>query len=65
MNTCNGYTYFRDGSKVDSVANRMVTFTTKTPHAGEGIPSKKLSFQEGSASELTLNLASLNATQIT
>ena len=34
MNTCNGYTYFRDGSKVDSVANRMVTFPTQTPHAG-------------------------------
>ena len=38
---------------------------TRTPPAGEGIPSKKLSLQEGSDSELTLNLASLRATQTT
>ena len=38
---------------------------TMIPPAGEGIPSKKLSFQDGSSSELTLNLASLNATQTT
>ncbi len=34
MNTCNGYTHFEDGSKVHSVANRMVTFPTQTLHAG-------------------------------
>ena len=38
---------------------------TKIPPAGEGTPSKKLSFQEESWLELTLNLANLNATQIT
>ena len=35
------------------------------PPAGEGIPSKKLSFQDGSSSELILNLASLKATHTT
>ena len=38
---------------------------TNTPPAGEGIPSKKLSFQELSPFDETLNLASLNATQTT
>ena len=37
----------------------------KIPPAGEGTPSKKLSLQEGSWFELILNLANLNATQIT
>ena len=34
VNTCNGYTYFEDGSKVESVANRMVIFSNRTKHAG-------------------------------
>ena len=34
VNTCNGYTYFEDGSKVESVANRMVIFSNRTRHAG-------------------------------
>ena len=38
---------------------------TKMPPAGEGMPSKKLSLHEGSSLELTLNLASLKATQTT
>ena len=38
---------------------------TIIPPAGDGIPSKKLSFHDGSSSELTLNLASLKATQTT
>ena len=38
---------------------------TKIPPAGEGMPSKKLSRHEGASSELTLNLASLKATQTT
>ena len=37
----------------------------KHPPAGEGMPSKKLSRHEGSSLELTLNLASLKATQTT
>ena len=38
---------------------------TKIPPAGDGTPSKKLSFQDGSSPEFTLNLASLKATQTT
>ena len=34
VNTCNGYTYFEDGSRVNSVENRLVTFPTKTLHGG-------------------------------
>ena len=34
VNTCNGYTEFEDGTKVDSVANRFVTFPGKTYHGG-------------------------------
>ena len=34
VNTCNGYTYFEDGSRVNSVENRLVTFPTQTLHGG-------------------------------
>ena len=34
INTNNGYTLFEDGSKVDSVANRLVMFNSLTKHAG-------------------------------
>ena len=34
VNTCNGYTHFKDGSRVNSVANRLVTFPTQTLHGG-------------------------------
>ena len=34
INTCDGYTLFEDGSKVESVANRLVTFPTNTKHTG-------------------------------
>ncbi|AOO15956.1 hypothetical protein W1080910_042 [Cyanophage S-RIM12 isolate W1_08_0910] len=34
MNTCNGYTLFEDGTKVESVANRIVTFPNSTKHTG-------------------------------
>jgi hypothetical protein len=34
MNTNNGYTEFEDGTKVESVANRMVTFPADTEHRG-------------------------------
>lgn len=33
-NTNNGYTEFKDGKKVPSVANRMVVFDSKTMHVG-------------------------------
>ena len=34
MNTCDGYTKFEDGSVVESVANRFVTFPNHTEHTG-------------------------------
>ena len=34
INSCNGYTYFEDGYKVKSVANRIVIFPRDTQHSG-------------------------------
>ena len=34
LNTCNGYTKFKKGGKVKSVANRMVIFDSKLYHQG-------------------------------
>jgi len=34
INTNNGYTKFEDGTKVESVANRMLTFPANVKHAG-------------------------------
>ena len=34
LNTNNGYTLFEDGTKVESVANRMVTFPSNVLHTG-------------------------------
>jgi len=34
LNTNNGYTAFRDGSKIESIANRMVIFDGSTEHSG-------------------------------
>ena len=34
VNTSNGYTHFEDGSRVNSVENRLVTFPTQTLHGG-------------------------------
>ena len=34
INSCNGYTYFEDGYKVKSVANRIVIFPRDTKHSG-------------------------------
>ena len=33
LNTNNGYTLFEDGTKIDSVANRLVTFNNSTKHS--------------------------------
>ena len=32
LNTCDGYTKLEDGTKIDSVANRMLLFDASTPH---------------------------------
>ncbi len=34
VNTCNGYTLFQNGTKVQSVANRMVIFDNQLKHSG-------------------------------
>ena len=34
VNTNNGYTVFEDGTKVESVANRMITFPANMKHTG-------------------------------
>jgi len=34
VNTNNGYTIFKDGTKVDSVANRLVSFDSQKLHSG-------------------------------
>ena len=36
LNTNNGYTEFEDGTKVDSVGNRLVVFPTNTTHRAAG-----------------------------
>jgi hypothetical protein len=34
INTCNGYTIFKDGTKVESIANRFVSFDSQLEHTG-------------------------------
>jgi len=34
LNTNNGYTYFKDNTKVKSLKNRLITFDTNTLHSG-------------------------------
>ena len=41
INTNNGYTKFEDGTKVESVANRMVTFPANIKHTGTSCTDKK------------------------
>ena len=41
MNTNNGYTEFEDGTKVESVANRFVSFPEKMKHRGTSCTDKK------------------------
>jgi len=42
MNTNNGYTKLEDGTKVDSVANRMVTFPATMKHSGTTCTDEKV-----------------------
>ena len=41
VNTNNGYTEFEDGTKVESVANRMVTFPANIKHRGTSCTDEK------------------------
>ena len=42
INTNNGYTKFEDGSIVESVANRMVTFPSNMKHTGTSCTDEKI-----------------------
>jgi len=42
MNTNNGYTLFEDGTKVNSVENRMVIFPTEIQHTGSTCTDQKV-----------------------
>jgi hypothetical protein len=42
LNTNNGYTAFEDGTKIESVANRFVTFPCFTKHAGTGCADENI-----------------------
>ena len=42
MNTNNGYTEFENGVKVESVANRLITFPTGLKHRGTSCTDKKI-----------------------
>ena len=42
INTCDGYTKLEDGTKVESVANRMVTFPGNIEHRGTSCTDKKI-----------------------
>ena len=41
VNTNNGYTEFEDGTKVDSIANRLVTFSANLKHRGTSCTDEK------------------------
>lgn len=41
LNTCDGYTIFDDGTKVDSVANRVVIFPSHFRHTGTNTTNSK------------------------
>ena len=41
VNTNNGYTKFEDGTKVESVANRMVTFPANMKHTGTSCTNER------------------------
>ncbi len=34
LNTCDGYTFFKDGTKIESIANRLITFPHHLWHGG-------------------------------
>ena len=42
VNTNNGYTKFEDGTKVECVANRMVTFPANMKHGGTSCTDKRI-----------------------
>ena len=41
IDTSDGYTYFKDGQRIDSIANRFITFDSHHEHAGTNLTSAK------------------------
>lgn len=41
LNDCDGYTYFEDGSKVQSKANRIILFDASVPHCSTNCTDSK------------------------
>ncbi len=41
LNTCDGYTKLKDGTKIESVANRMVIFPANIKHTGTTCSDEK------------------------
>jgi len=41
LNTCDGYTHFEDGTKVESVENRMLFFDASIPHGSTNTTDAK------------------------
>ena len=42
INDNNGHTLFEDGTKVESVANRLITFPTDVSHTGTSCTDEKI-----------------------
>jgi len=42
MNTNNGYTKFEDGTKIESVANRMISFPSNMKHKGTSCTDERI-----------------------
>ena len=41
LNTCDGYTLFANGDKVESLENRIVIFDSNTPHTGTTVSNRQ------------------------
>ena len=41
IDTSDGYTYFKDGQRIDSIANRFISFDSHHEHAGTNLTSAK------------------------
>ena len=41
IDTSDGYTYFKDGQRIDSIANRFIAFDSHHEHAGTNLTSAK------------------------
>jgi len=42
INNCNGYTLFKDGTKIESIANRFISFNSQLEHTGTSCTDKNI-----------------------